>query len=120
MGGAEGRRPLPQVTPCDPWRGRLGATARVMGLDSARDRRESENRRDVLGEEPPPGSRTLHGRLERGRLSSAGKVARQVSSLQISATSVSFLPSRGTVNYSWRKHAENTSPPPSSPTWASP
>ncbi|XP_070328439.1 solute carrier family 4 member 11 isoform X8 [Odocoileus virginianus] len=94
VGGAEGRRPLPQVTLCDPWRGRLGATARVMGLDNARDRRESENRRDVLGEEPQPCSWTLHGRLERGRLSSAGKVARQVSSLQISATSVSFLPSR--------------------------
>ncbi|XP_020738546.1 solute carrier family 4 member 11 isoform X6 [Odocoileus virginianus] len=115
VGGAEGRRPLPQVTLCDPWRGRLGATARVMGLDNARDRRESENRRDVLGEEPQPCSWTLHGRLERGRLSSAGKVARQVSSLQISATSVSFLPSREnssvmSQNGYFEDAAENESP----------
>ncbi|XP_020738547.1 solute carrier family 4 member 11 isoform X7 [Odocoileus virginianus] len=114
VGGAEGRRPLPQVTLCDPWRGRLGATARVMGLDNARDRRESENRRDVLGEEPQPCSWTLHGRLERGRLSSAGKVARQVSSLQISATSVSFLPSRENSSVmsqnGYFEDAENESP----------
>lgn len=118
--GAEGRRPLPQVTPCDPGRGRLGATARVMGLDGARDRHDSESRRDVLEEEPRPSSWSLQRRLERGRLSSPGKVARQVSSFQSSTTSVSFFPSRGTVNYSWREHAENISPPPSFPTWASP
>ncbi|XP_070657284.1 solute carrier family 4 member 11 isoform X4 [Bos indicus] len=94
VGGAEGRRPLPQVTPCDPGRGRLGATARVMGLDGPRDRHDNESRRDVLEEKPQPSFWTLQRRLDRGRLSSAGKVARQVSSLQISTTSVSFLPSR--------------------------
>ncbi|XP_040103770.1 sodium bicarbonate transporter-like protein 11 isoform X7 [Oryx dammah] len=64
-----------------------------MGLDGARDRHDSESRRDVLEAEPQPNSWTLQRRLERGRLP-AGKVARQVSSLQSSTTSVSFFPSR--------------------------
>uniref|UniRef100_A0AAA9U2T3 Solute carrier family 4 member 11 n=1 Tax=Bos taurus TaxID=9913 RepID=A0AAA9U2T3_BOVIN len=65
-----------------------------MGLDGPRDRHDNESRRDVLEEKPQPSFWTLQRRLDRGRLSSAGKVARQVSSLQISTTSVSFLPSR--------------------------
>ncbi|KAM7237278.1 hypothetical protein CapIbe_011521 [Capra ibex] len=65
-----------------------------MGLDGARDRHDSESRRDVLEEEPRPSSWSLQRRLERGRLSSPGKVARQVSSFQSSTTSVSFFPSR--------------------------
>uniref|UniRef100_A0A8C2P0C5 Solute carrier family 4 member 11 n=1 Tax=Capra hircus TaxID=9925 RepID=A0A8C2P0C5_CAPHI len=58
------------------------------------DRHDSESRRDVLEEEPRPSSWSLQRRLERGRLSSPGKVARQVSSFQSSTTSVSFFPSR--------------------------
>ncbi|KAB0391422.1 hypothetical protein E2I00_018340, partial [Balaenoptera physalus] len=87
---------------------RLGATARVMGVDGTRDRRESESR-NVLAE-PQPSYWAWQRRLERGRPASTGKVPRQVSSFQPPATSESFLPSLGIVNYSWRKHAENISP----------
>lgn len=115
MGGAEGRRSLRD----QPWRDsehmRLGVTAHMMGVDDARDQLENESR-DVLEGQPSYWARQRG--VERGR-QATGRAARRIT-LETNTTSESFVFSPGTVNYSWRKHAENISQPGSFPTWVAP
>lgn len=101
--GNEGRRRLPHGHV------KLGAAARVMGVDGHQNRRESQSS-NVTGGPQPKYWAWQRKNSQRTWPATTGRLeapSPQQSKLLSSTTNETFISSWGTVNYSWRKHAEN-------------